>query len=138
MAKVEGRGELKRKFAAMPRAVREEVKAALVKSADELVGMQKRLVPVKTGALRDSIHYEIEDDGLRATVTAGDKEAFYARFVEFGTPPHENQGEFKGSENPGAPARPFFFVSYRALRKPIKSRLSRAITAGIKKVAKGG
>jgi HK97 gp10 family phage protein len=136
MAKVEGREELKRKFAAMPRAVREEVKAALVKSADELVGMQQRLVPVKTGALRDSIHYEIEDEGLRATVTAGDKEAFYARFVEFGTPPHENQGEFKGSENPGAPARPFFSPAFRALRRRIRSRLSRAITTGIKKVAK--
>jgi HK97 gp10 family phage protein len=135
MAKVEGLEALKRKFAALPRAVREEIKAALVKSADELVGMQKRLAPVRTGALRDSIHYEIEDDGVRAVVST---DLFYSRFVEFGTPPHENQGEFKGSENPGAPARPFFYPAYRALRKRIKSRLSRSVTIGIKKVAKGG
>lgn len=135
MAKVEGREALKRKFAAMPRAVREEIKAALIKSADELVGMQKRLAPVRTGELRDSIHYEIEDDGLRAVVSADD---WKARFIEFGTRPHENQGEFKGSENPGTPARPFFYPAYRALRTRIKSRLSRAITTGIKKVAKGG
>lgn len=135
MVTIEGRAALKRKLQAMPRAVREEIAKALEQSGAELSGLAKRLAPRKTGRLADSIRYEIEDD-LRVTVSAGDKEAFYAAMVEHGTKPHENKGRFKGSRNPGTRARPFFFPAYRALKKRIKTRLSRSITKGIKKAAK--
>lgn len=137
MVKVEGREKLRRKFAALPKAVREEMMGALVKSAEDLTGMQKRLAPVKTGKLRDSIKYEIENDGMTAIVTAGDKEAFYAAMVEHGTKAHVAGGRFAGAEIPAMPARPFFFPAFRALKKSIKSRASRAVTKGIKKIARG-
>lgn len=85
---------------------------------------------------------------MRITIFAGDDKAFYARWVEFGTSSHKidvknakvmirttgkGQGVFGKSVNhPGAKASPFFYPSYRALRKRIKSRISR----GIKKAAK--
>lgn len=45
--------------------------------------------------------------------------AFYARFVEFGTP--------------DAPKQPFFFPAYRMLRSKLRGRLSRAVGKAIKK-----
>jgi len=138
MATVEGREALRRKLLALPDAVRREMKAALEKSAQELVGMQQRLAPVRTGKLRDSIGYEIEEDGMKATISAGGGDAFYARFVEFGTQAHEAGGERPGAEIPAVPARAFFFPAYRALKKRIRSRSTRAVSMGIRKVAKGG
>lgn len=53
--------------------------------------------------------------GRRPTGTG----AFYARFVEFGTP--------------DTPRQPFFFPAYRLLRSRIRGRLSRAMTKAIKR-----
>jgi hypothetical protein len=150
MAKVEGLDRLQRKFAAMPRAVRQEVGKALEDSARELTGLQKRLAPHgATGGLEDSILYEI--DGLRATVTAGGTAATkrearegsgveldVALMEEFGVKAHRAGGKFEGALIPAIPPRPFFFPAYRALRKRIKGRLSRAIRTGIAKAARGG
>jgi HK97 gp10 family phage protein len=123
---------------AIPIEVREEVRKALAQNAEELVAMMKRQVPVDEGALRDSIGWTFgnppddavvvgdlggpgADDlgGLKVTIYAGNKDAWYARFVEHGTTEH--------------PARPFFFASYRALRRRLKARLSRARNKAIKK-----
>lgn len=118
MAKVEGLERLKRRFAKLPAKMRTEVKASLEKSADELVAMQKRLVPVDEGDLRDSIEKREGQHELSVEVTGGDDKAFYARFVEFGTA--------------SQPAQPYFFPAYRSLRKRIKNRTRRAVRKAVK------
>ncbi len=143
--KVSGLGELRKKIAALPEAMRAEIRAALEKGADEMVAMAKRLCPVDSGALRDSIGWTwgeppkgsvvlasgSTERGETITIYAGSSDktmgpadAFYARWVEFGTV--------------NMRAQPFFFPSWRALRKRIKSRNTRAVSAVMKKVAAGG
>jgi len=133
--KVEGADKLKRQLAGFPAAAREEISRAMETSAQEIVDLAKRLVPVDQGDLRASIGWTWgaapkgsvslatvgSSDNLRITVYAGNEKAFYARWVEFGT--QQNR------------ARPFFYVSYRAIRKRVRSRVTRAIRTAAKKAA---
>lgn len=148
MVKIEGREALNRKFAAMPEAVRAEVLKSVPSSAEELASLQRRLAPHDKGNLQASIR--VEHDEFRAKVIAGGTASTRrevrkgsgqftdeAILMEFGTRPHRIGGKFAGARHPGTPARPFFFPAYRALKKRIKSRISRSITTGIKKIAKG-
>lgn len=120
--RVEGVERLRRRFAAVPATVKRAAKDALQKSANELVAMQKRLVPVALvagGTLRDSIRAEELDAPLIGyAVKAGNEKAFYAAMVEFGTAK--------------TPAQPYFLGPYRASRKRIASRTNRAIRNAIK------
>lgn len=134
MAKILGVKKLQRKFAALPKAARDEMREALARSAREIADLAESLVPVDSGKLAGSIGWtwgeapkgsmvlaQGKAGDMTATVYAGDSEAFYARWVEFGTQKMA--------------AQPFFFVSYRALRKRAKSRIKRAATKAAKKVA---
>lgn len=139
---------LNKKLKRFPADVEQEVRKAMDQTATEMVAMMRSLVPVDSGALRDSINWtwgdapqgamvigEVRQSGkgegnLRITIYAGtrnkalgDMDAYYARFVEMGT-------RFMR-------ARPFFFVSYRALRRRGKSRISRAIGKAARKMAAG-
>ncbi len=121
-----------RRLAGIPRKAEAEVRKAMEKSADEIVDMMKRLVPVDKGELRDSIGWTWGEapagatvvasaesrDGIAITVYAGGGEAFHARFVEFGTQ--------------HMPASPFFHVSWRANRKRVLARTKRALRKAIK------
>jgi hypothetical protein len=150
MAKIEGLEALKRKFRAMPAAVRGEIAKSVPTSAAELVGMQKRLVPKgKTHALENSIRYEMVTDFKALVIAGGTSETKRevrkgsgeftdeTILVEFGTKAHKARGKFKGARIPAQPARPFFFPAYRALKRRLKGRISRSISTGIKKVAQG-
>ncbi|QWY83568.1 putative tail component protein [Rhizobium phage RHph_X2_26] len=163
--RVIGLARLKKKFDRLPGEVRAEVRRAMEVVAQEIVDMAKSLVPVGDyaggGALRESINWtwgkapkgamtlasvqgkETAGD-LTITVYAGDSEAFYARWVEFGTSAHStapgallksNKRQGGDRQHPGADARPFFFVSYRAKRRSAKARVSRAVTKAARKVA---
>ncbi|WP_283195494.1 HK97-gp10 family putative phage morphogenesis protein [Rhizobium sp. AN80A] len=130
---VEGIAALKKKLTVeMPKRVEEATRAAMEKSAEELVSMMKRLAPIDTGDLQMSISWtwgdapdgavvvgeSAEDSrGLKITIYAGSKAAYYARWVEFGTKEQ--------------PAHPYFYPAYRALRKRIKSRTVRAMKKAI-------
>lgn len=120
------------------------VRAALEQSANEIVAEMKRFVPVDTGDLQMSISWcwgnapkgtmtlgtvgrkpfrqGKSDDGLRISIYAGGGEEYYAWFVEF------------GKEN--AAAQPFFFPIYRAKKRAVKARITRAISKGVKDGAK--
>jgi HK97 gp10 family phage protein len=119
MAKVEGLEKLKARFAAIPKEMKVQVRAAIEKSADELVAFQKRLAPddPRTPApdLKSSIRKRDGRHELSVEVFTDD---FKARWLEFGT--------VKMS------ARPFFFGPYRTLRRRIKSRISRAVKKAVK------
>jgi len=149
--KLQGRQRLLAKMAALPTEVRSAIKQALAEGADEITDMQKRLAPVKTGDLRNSIvqtwggarvRYSslsatagAGDPDLTVRISAGNSKVRYAHLIEFGTAPHINGGKFAGSQHPGTKAQPFFYPPYRALRKRVKSRITRATTKAAKKVA---
>lgn len=79
-----------------------------------------------------------QDPDLSVTITAGNDIVRYAHLVEFGTAPHTNGGRFAGSQHPGTAAQPFFYPGYRAHKKQVRAKVSRAITKAAKKVASGG
>jgi HK97 gp10 family phage protein len=134
---IQGLSRLQRKLKALPEAVIAELRPAMEQGAAEIVSLAKSLVPVESGELRDSIGWtwgaapegsmvlgQVGRGNLRITVYAGNSQAFYARWVEFGTSQ--------------AGARPFFYPAYRAVRKRVKGRVTRAITKSAKRVAAGG
>ena len=139
--KVQGLDTRKAKMRRFPVEVQDEIRRAMEKSADEIVGMMKRLAPVESGTLRASIGWTWGDaptgsftlgevregkraGNLRITIYAGSEAAYYARWQEFGTRKMA--------------ANPFFFTSYRALRDRVRGRTRRAVNKAAKKVAAGG
>lgn len=150
-ASILGLAKLEKKLKRLPDAASASIKKAMEQGADEIVSMMKSLVPEQSGDLKDSIGWTwgkapngstimaqakaTLGGGLTITIYAGNDKAFYARWVEFGTAAHLNGGMFAGSKHPGSIASPFFFVSYRANRKKVKSRIRRAVNKAAKEVA---
>lgn len=163
---------LKRKFRKMPDIVKAQIRQSMEQSANEIVAMMKRLAPVGTsgraggrkaaahGALRDSIGWTWgkapkgafavaaakDPNGLTLTIFAGNAQAFWVRWVEFGTAPHlikakglkamGKDGRFgMRVDHPGATAQPFFFPAWRANRKPAKAKLRKAVREAARQVA---
>lgn len=144
-AKIIGLAKLHRKLQRMPEAAKAQIKTAMEKSADEIVAMARNLAPVDSGALRDSIGWswgkapqgamtlgKVAAASLAGDLTItiyagtrdkklGDADAFYVRWVEFGTKKMD--------------AQPFFFPSYRANKKRARSNIRRAVTKAAKEVA---
>lgn len=149
-----GRKALLDKLAKIQGAPRAKLREALAKSAEELTAMQKRLAPRDSGDLQESIGFTFGkytadnanvrgvstagggDPDLSVTVHAGNAKAYYAAFIEFGTAPHKQGGLFEGTDHPGTSPQPFFYPPYRALRKRIKGRVTRAGRKAIKDAAK--
>lgn len=140
----------------LPKVAKTQIRAAIKSAADDIVAMMKSLVPElekpdkrrRAGALRDSIGWTwgkapkgslvvatLKGAGiggdLTATIFAGTRDkdrgvddAYYVRWVEFGTVKMK--------------ASPFFYVSWRANRKPAKRAIAQAINKAAKTVAAGG
>lgn len=152
-AKILNADRLVRKLKALPPIAERRIRAAMETSADLTVQLMKSLAPVDSGDLQMSISWTWGDapkgslrigqiksrtGNMRITIYAGGGDAYYARFIEFGTSPFVSGGKFAGAENPGVRAQPFFYVAFRATRRSAKSRISRAITAAAKEVAANG
>lgn len=176
--KLSGLDRLNRKLQRLPARAEKEIRLAMEKGADEVVTLAKSLAPLgksggvkgsnNPGALRDSIGWVWGGTAPRGSVSlgsvtngsgrrpgdlvitifAGNDEAFYARWVEFGTRPHDIKARNapnmsragvnfgRSVSHPGAStANAFFFPAYRALRKRIKTRISRAITKSVRDVS---
>ena len=156
---VQGIADLNKKVAAIPKRVEARAKAAMEKGADELVAMMKRMVRKVSGDLHDSIGWTwgnapkgsvvlaesgADSRGLKITVYAGNEKAYYARWVEFGTAPHnvalgggtvagvKQAAAGEGNGHPGSKAQPFFFPSYRSLKKRIRARIRRETAKAFK------
>lgn len=167
MAKITGLQSLQARMKKIPKEARSAIKQALAESADDIVSTMKRLAPVSAGGshgqepgmLRDSIvatfgdgavpkyaafrHrqgkriIQSQDPDLSVTITAGNDFVRYAHLVEFGTSPHVNGGKFAGTQHPGTPARPFFYPAYRAHKRQVKARITRAINQSAKRAVSG-
>jgi len=131
----------------IPDAVEKAATEALEQGATEIVATMKRLVPIDSGALRDSIGWTWGDppegamvlggskavggEGRREiTIYAGNaltrvgsrKQFQLARLQEFGTKEMD--------------ANPFFFPAYRTLRRRVRSRITRNMKKAIRDVVK--
>ena len=153
--KILGLEELRRKLARLPAVAKAMIRTAMEQGATEIVAMMKNLVAVDDGDLRDSIGWTwgkapkgaltiatVTGTGsasdLLLTIYAGNEKAYYARFVEFGTAAHAAGGKFAGATIPAISPAPFFFVSYRSLKKRTRDRITRATNKAAKQVAAGG
>ena len=107
-----------------PAAAKNAGAASLRAGAKVIVARAKELVPVKTGALRDSLGFKVSRRGanngiLTAHIGSLNKEARLIHLVEFGTRAHSirtGEGGYLASgeivfgkevQHPGTPAQPF-------------------------------
>lgn len=162
-----GLAKLDKKLKRLPPAVSTEIRAAMEDSANEIVALARKLVPVDSGDLKASIGWTWGapprgaltlgkvvasqlGKQLTLTVYAGDDKAFYARFVEFGTHASEARASRRNANykrtvvmtkeykaHAATPAQPFFFPAYRANRKSAKARIRAATRSAARKVAAG-
>lgn len=168
-SRVKGLERLNRQLRALPDAVKREVSAALEAEAAEMAEAIRRAAPRDTGALAASVGSgpgappqgsvlrggplsEVAQvkagDGLLFSVWAGSDDAYWARWVEFGTA-GARRGDRMGARNsdvnqskalgrqsyrthPGTPAQPFFYPTVRARTRDTKRRVSKAARDAIK------
>lgn len=124
---------LAQRLAAIPKAVRDAVNPALIKSGNEFARDAKALAPVKTGALKNSIAVTPPGQATppysqpggsqvagpnEVLVTVGDTDCRYAHLVEYGTAQR--------------PATPFFWSAYRLNKKRIQNRMKRAVSKAVR------
>lgn len=145
-AKIIGLDPLVRKLRVLPDKARAKLREALAREADEVVALMRRLAP-DDDALQKSIGWSWDGKvpkgamalatkgkgDLTITVFAGDSDAFYARWWEFGTAPRQH----KSGKNVGEmPAQPFFYPGWRASRKGVKAALRKASREAALEVAR--
>jgi HK97 gp10 family phage protein len=152
---------LQKRLDAIPKEVIKAVQPALEKSGQELVATMKQLAEQsrESGELIESITYTTagrttppysQPGGEQVVppnsviVTAGNADVRYAHLVEFGTAPHNVAkgggtvaGKVRaafggGTQHPGAPAKPFFWPSYRLLRRRMSNRIKRSISKAVR------
>lgn len=143
-AKVMGLQSLERKLKRLPDSTRNELRSEMEGIAQRVVDHARSLAPRDDGDLQQSIDWtwgqpprgsislgKVKSGRLSKDLTisifAGNSEAFYARWVEFGTAPHINGGLFQGTQNPGMPAQPYFFPAWRAQRRTALRDLGKAV-----------
>lgn len=124
---VQGIDQLQRRLVdIIPKAVRANLEAAMLESANVIVSGARLRVPVETGEVRDSIRQHGVKEGkggnLYVAITAGDKDTEsksggttyqVARLLEFGTMK--------------MPAQPFLLPAYRANRRKAQQKMRRAV-----------
>lgn len=124
---------LRRRLTAIPKAVKEAVEPALMKSGEEIADRMRALAPVDEGDLKDSIAVTPPGQSTppysqpggstvagenQVLITAGGDDVRYPHLVEYGTQK--------------APAQPFFWPGYRLTRKRAANRTKRAISKAVK------
>lgn len=145
---------LQARLAKVPDIARDAAAKAMEEGAELIVQEMKKAAPVlkdttnkrrRPGALRDSINWTWGDvpagsftiadirsgknageqyATLRIKIYAGSREAFYARWQEFGTKEQ--------------PAQPFFFPIWKAHRAKFRGRIRKAVKAAIKEAYANG
>lgn len=125
MAKVLGVGQLVRKLGRIGDAWQAQCIKDMETGAAEMVSMVKGLAPKgETRDLTESVKFERNElkRGPGVEISEGGKDAFYAVWQEHG--------------RDGQAAQPHFFVAWRALRRRIKSRISRGSRKAMRAAAR--
>ncbi|MFG1330262.1 HK97-gp10 family putative phage morphogenesis protein [Xanthobacter autotrophicus] len=148
-----GLASLNRRLKAIPKAAREAVQPALKKAGDDLAKDVAHLAErardsgdliksiAVTTAGNQTPPYSQPGGGQvvpenQVLVTVGNTAVRYGHMVEYGTAPHENRGEFAGTQHPGTEAQPFFWPAFRLNRKKLANRIKRAVGKAVKSEVK--
>lgn len=147
-AGVEGLDRARRAMRRLTPEIAAQVNAALDKGAEEIRSRATAIAPRDTGELSRSLEVRTTLDGFRGTGAVGNfarmvrgqalgftrfigvfpdrkgSPGWYAAWVEFGTAK--------------STAKPFLRPAFFSLRRRALGRVSRAISAGAKQVARGG
>jgi HK97 gp10 family phage protein len=139
--KIKGLTELQKKLAAMPKATKEEIRKVLDTSADEMVSLAKALVSpnVHSGDLQMSIRKGPGRHKLAVEVMAGGP--MTTRHVENGKAGYSYEYDYAFANEHGTidmPEQPFFWVSYRSVKRRANRRATRAIRKAAKRAIAGG
>lgn len=154
---VKGLDKLLRQLAALPQAAKEEASAVLASQSGELaqkIAMACAVPQIaatliaeqNTGTGKATTGNAKAEAGLsyRVTATATDGvkgHVYNPRWEEFGTKPHPikyrgRNGKVIEYMHPGARARPFFWPTVRAWKKPFKRLIAQGANRAAKKAAK--
>ena len=139
-AKVNGAKKMAALLDGLPKQIEDDIQRSVLKGANEIAAAQKTMVPVDTGALKDSIQVTGPGDRipshalsfgarrsgstvgrLEAVVTAGNSDVRYAHLVEYGTQ--------------NTDAQPFFWPGFRNKRERVNRRIKRETSKAIKKAS---
>lgn len=136
---VQGLSEFNRRWSAIPKLVRQAAIETLEMNAEELVAAMQSVLPLDEimvawtwgkppkGAMTLG-KVGTSDRGLIITVYAR-ADDFNPAWFEFGTGPRFTKlGKYTGQ----IPASPFFWPTYRAKKRRLKSRMSRNITKAVR------
>lgn len=148
-ATISGLVRLQRKLDRIPSIAKAKIREAMAATADEIVAMMKSLaedpaivasIAWTWGAAPKGSRVVATAKGaglggdLTLTIYAGDDEAFYVWWWEFGTAERLHaSGKSVGAMKPS----PFFFVSWRANRRKARNRVRKAVRQAAKAVAGG-
>lgn len=123
MAEVQGLTNLQRKLARVPVQAKKRMRDALEKGAKDVNNAQRALAQrsVRSGALLGGIGWREGAHELQILIFS---EAFYSRYVEFGTS--------------HSAAEPFFFPGYRLMKKSVKRRVQRETKRAAKEAVSVG
>lgn len=146
--KIQNLARFKRKLRRLPDVARAEIRKGLETSANEMVDLMKRMVPVDEGKLRDSIGWTwgtppegatvfataAGEAGLVITIYAGDRNTVVtnARGIDF-----QNAFIQEFGRN-GKHASPFFRPAWRINKKRAQGRVSRSLGKAARRVVAGG
>lgn len=133
-----------RRFRALPDELQKGVQKSVVRGAEDVADQARALAPGGS-ELQDSIMVAGPGKKVvrrgKTSETLGPMQAlvlvdaWYARFVEFGTKRHVNRGQFAGTTHPGTKARPFFWPAYRLTKKKVARRVKTAIGKALRRDA---
>lgn len=132
-----GLSRFQKRMNAIPKEVRAAVQPALVKSAEETANAMRRLAPVDSGDLRDSIavtppgqatppysqpggSYHVPENAV--AITAGNTDVRYAHLAEYGTT--------------DTAAQAYFWPGFRLHRKRSLNRIKGAISKAVREAGK--
>lgn len=144
---ITGLDELQKFLDQLPAKIEANIMRSALAAGARVIGKEaKRNVPVRRGGLRASIRVSsrLKNGKVTASVKAGNKNAWYWRFVEFGTRPHDIKPKNRKSlffagmnkeivHHPGARPHPFMrpaldsqsAAAIQAVGEQIKKRLTK-------------
>lgn len=116
----------------MPDAVREEIAPVLQDIAQTVYSRAVAAIRQRSGMLASALSQRVARNTLSARVgvigKVARRRAFYARFVELGTPSRQFQrGARKGSPRTPVRARPFLGPAWYGIRNLVTPRIAAAI-----------
>ena len=122
-------------FRSLEDEARAELRDEMEKIAQRIAGSMLERVPQRSGNLRNLIDYRVAKSGLTARigyVTPKDRrDAFYARFLEFGTKGYAPRGI------PPLAAQPFIQPAFDAYKNIFIAEAAKAVRQALERVSRG-